>query len=125
MSRGRRYNEDEKINMKKVCAVIIAFIVIIIVAIMIRKLLITAKNTKPAEAINYYALYQDNKWGIIGTNGEIIINPMYQEIPIVVDKEKDIFLFTYDINEEENTEQVPEEAYDLDKFSQDHPEGSG
>ena len=103
MSRGKRYNEDEKINMKKVCAVIIAFIVIIIVAIMIRKLLITAKNTKPAEAINYYALYQDNKWGIIGTNGEIIINPMYQEIPIVVDKEKDIFLFTYDINEEEGT----------------------
>jgi hypothetical protein len=29
------------------------------------------------------------------------------------------------INEEESTEKVPEEAYDLDKFSQDHPEGSG
>lgn len=103
MSKGKRYNGKKKINIKKVFAVAIALIVIIIVGIMIRKLLITAKNTKPVEATKYYALYQDNKWGIIGTNGEIIISPMYQEIPIVVDKEKDIFLFTYDINEEEGT----------------------
>lgn len=102
MSRGKRY-EEEKINLKKVFAVFIAIIVIVLVAILLKNILTKAKNTKPVEAIKYYALYQDNKWGIIGSDGSIIINPMYQEIPIVVDKDKDVFLFTYDINEEQGT----------------------
>ena len=103
MSKGKRYSEEGKLNLKKVFAVIIAIIVVVIVAIMMKKLLTKAKNTKPVEAMSYYALYQDEKWGIIGSNSKIIINPMYQEIPIVIDKNKDVFLFTYDINEEEGT----------------------
>ena len=103
MSKGKRYNEEESLNLKKVFAVIIAIIVVIMAIIMLKNILTKAKNTKPVEAINYYALYQDEKWGIIGTNGEIVINPMYQEIPIVIDKSKDLFLFTYDINEEDGT----------------------
>ena len=103
MSKGKRYDDEERLNLKKVFAVIIAIVVIIIAGIMIKKLLTKAKNTKPVEALNYYALYQDNKWGIVGTDGQIVITPMYQEIPIVVDKEKDVFLFTYDINEEDGT----------------------
>ena len=103
MSKGKRYNEEEKLNVKKVFAVIIAIIVLVMVGFMLKNILSKAKNTKPVEAVNYYALYQDAKWGIIGTNGETIINPMYQEIPIVIDKSKDVFLFTYDINEEDGT----------------------
>ena len=103
MSKGKRYSEEGKLNLKKVFAVIIAIIVVVIVAIMMKKLLTKAKNTKPVEAMSYYALYQDEKWGIIGSNSKIIINPMYQEIPIVIDKNKDVFLFTYDINEEDGT----------------------
>ena len=103
MSKGKRYNEEEKLNVKKVFAVIIAIIVLVIVGFMLKNILSKAKNTKPVEAVNYYALYQDAKWGIIGTNGETVINPMYQEIPIVIDKSKDVFLFTYDINEEDGT----------------------
>ena len=103
MSKGKRYSDEGKLNFKKVFAVIIAIIVIIMVGIMLKNILTKAKNTKPVEAVNYYAFYQDEKWGIIGTNGEIVINPMYQEIPIVIDKSKDIFLFTYDVNEEDGT----------------------
>ena len=103
MSKGKRYNEEEKLNVKKVFAVIIAIIVLVMVGFMLKNILSKAKNTKPVEAVNYYALYQDAKWGIIGTNGETVINPMYQEIPIVIDKSKDVFLFTYDINEEDGT----------------------
>ena len=103
MGRGKRYNDDKKLNLKKVFAVIIALVVIVISIIMIKKVLVKAKNTKPVENVNYYALYQDQKWGILGTNGEIIITPMYQEMPVVVDKTKDVFLFTYDINEEDGT----------------------
>lgn len=103
MSKGRRYSGEAKLNLKKVFAVFIAFVVLIMGIIMLVKLLTKAKNTKPLEMTNYFALYQDQKWGILGSNGEIIIEPMYQEMPIVIDKEKDIFLCTYDLDEEQGT----------------------
>ena len=103
MSRGKRYDTEAKLNYKKVFAVVIAIVVIIISIIAIKKLLTKAKNTKTVETISYFALYSDDKWGILGSNGETIINPMYQEMPIVIDSSKDVFLCTYDINEEQNT----------------------
>ena len=36
-------------------------------------------------------------------NGEIVINPSYQEMIIIPDKTKDVFICTYDINEEDGT----------------------
>ena len=103
MSRGRRYDGEAKLNYKKVFAVVIAIIVIIIAIIAVKKLLTKAKNTKPLEKVSYYALYSDNKWGILGTDGKTIVEPMYQEMPIIVDSDKDVFLCTYDINEEDGT----------------------
>lgn len=103
MSKGKRYDSEAKLNYKKVFAVIIAFIVIIIAIIAVKKLFTKAKNAKTLEKTDYFALYSDNKWGIIDSKGEQIINPMYQEMPIIVDKSKDIFLCTYDINEEDGT----------------------
>ena len=101
--RGRRYDDEPHLNYKKVFAVLLVIIVIAMIIFMIKQILEKGKEAGKITSTSYYALYTDNKWGIIGTNGEIIINPMYQEIPIVVDKEKDVFLFTYDINEEEGT----------------------
>ena len=103
MSRGRRYDGEAKLNLKKVFAVIIALIVLIMAVIMVKNILTKAKNSKPLEIVNYFALYQDEKWGILGSNGEIVIEPMYQEMPIVIDSNKDVFLCTYDINEEDGT----------------------
>lgn len=103
MSRGKRYSGEKKLNYKKVFAVIIAFIVIIVAIITIKNIFSKAKNSKKADVINYFALYKDEKWGVLGSNGEIVIEPMYQEMIIIVDKSKDIFLCTYDINEEDGT----------------------
>lgn len=103
MGSGKRYSNEAKLNYKKVFAVMIAIIVIIMAIIAIKIILTKAKNTKPVEILNYFALYQDNKWGILGSNGEVVIEPMYQEMIIVVDKTKDIFLCTYDIDEENGT----------------------
>ena len=103
MSKGRRYNGEAQLNLKKVFAVLIAFIVFIMAIIMLKNVLTKAKNTKPLEIINYFALYKDDKWGILGSNGETVIEPMYQEMPIVIDSSKDIFLCTYDIDEIQNT----------------------
>ena len=101
MSKGRRYDGEAKLNYKKVFAVIIAIVVIIIAIVAVNKLLTKAKNTKPLDKISYFAVYSDNKWGILGSNGETIVNPMYQEMPIIVDENKDVFLCTYDVNEED------------------------
>lgn len=103
MGSGRRYSDEAKLNYKKVFAVIIAIIVVIMAIIVIKNILTKAKNTKPLVKNNYVALYQDEKWGILGSNGEIVIEPMYQEMIIVVDKTKDIFLCTYDLDEENGT----------------------
>ena len=46
MSRGRRYDGEPKLNLKKVFAVVIAFIVIIMAIIMSVKVLTKAKNTE-------------------------------------------------------------------------------
>ena len=52
MSRGKRY-EEEKLNLKKVFAVIMALIVIIILVFAFKQILTKAKNTKPVESIDY------------------------------------------------------------------------
>ena len=103
MGKGKRYDNEPKLNYTKVFAVAIAIIVLIIAIIAIKNILTKAKNTKPLEIKNYFAVYQDEKWGILGSDGEMVIEPMYQEMPIVIDSSKDIFLCTYDINEEEGT----------------------
>lgn len=103
MSRGRRFNDEPKLNYKKVFAVIIAIIVFIIAIIAIKNILTKARDTKPLEIKNYFAVYQEGKWGILGSDGEFVVQPMYQEMPIVIDRSKDIFLCTYDIDENNNT----------------------
>ena len=103
MSKGKRYGDEPKLNYKKVFAVAIACVVIVMCIIMLKKVLTKAKNTKPIEIINYFTLYEDEKWGILGSNGEKVIEPMYSELLVVIDKNKDIFLCTYDVNEEDGT----------------------
>ncbi len=102
MSRGRRYNKEKKLNLKKVFAVLIAIIVIIMVAIGIRKLLSQDKTEKITNE-SYYSAYENNKYGIINSKGETIIEPAYAELIIVPNQNKDVFLCTYDVNYESNT----------------------
>lgn len=99
MAKGKRY-EEGSLNYKKVFAVIIAIVVVVMFVIIVKNLIEKGKNHKNTIPVEYYALYQDKKWGVINTLDEIVIEPMYQEMITVLDKEKDVFLCTYDINEE-------------------------
>lgn len=100
MSRGRRYSEEGQLNYTKVFAVIIAIAVIIMVVVIIKNLLSKAEDKTEAQAKDYYSLYVDNKWGILDSKGNIVIEPMYQEMIIVLNNSRDVFLCTYDVNEE-------------------------
>ena len=77
--RGRRYDEEPHLNYKKVFAVILVLVVIAMIVFMIKNILEKGKESGKITSASYYALYTDNKWGIIDNNGIEIISPSYQE----------------------------------------------
>ena len=99
MSRGRRY-EEPKLNMKKVFAVIIAIIVIIMFIFIIKGILDKDEEQGKISSETYFASYKDNKWGVINSKGEDVITPTYQEMIIIPNQKRDVFLCTYDVNYE-------------------------
>lgn len=66
MSRGRRYYNEPKLNIKKVLAFIIAIIVIIMVFISVKNLLTKEKkNQEVSVETTYFSVVENNKWGVI------------------------------------------------------------
>ena len=101
MSRGRRYETEGKLNYQKVFAVIIAIIVIAMVVMIIKNVFI--QREKLNKEYEYFTAFSADKWGVINQDGETVINPSYQEMIVIPDKTKDVFICTYDINEEDGT----------------------
>lgn len=99
MSRGRRY-EERKLNIKKVFAVILAIIVIIMSVFIIKDIFSKEQKSGGITSKTYFSAYKNNKWGVIDENGEEIITPSYEEMIIIPDNKTDIFLCTYDVNYE-------------------------
>lgn len=101
MSKGRRYNRENthKLNMKKVVATIIALLVIIMFVVVVIKVINSGKDTLGKNiSLAYYTIYENEKWGVINSKGETIIKPEYDEMIIIPNKEKDVFIVTYDVN---------------------------
>lgn len=98
MGRGKRYETEGKLNYQKVFAVIIAIAVIIMFIIIIKNVLSQSKeNNKEYE---YFTVYSANKYGVINQEGETVIQPSYQEMIVIPDKTKDVFICVYNVNEE-------------------------
>jgi len=98
MSRGKRYDTEAKLNYQKVFAVLIAIAVVIMFIFIMKNVL--KEREKITEGNQYFTLYAQNKWGVINQYGEEIINPSYQEMIAIPNKERDVFICTYDIKEE-------------------------
>ena len=104
MPRGKRYETEGKLNYQKVFAVIIAIAVIIMFIFIIKNVLKERKEiTRDYE---YFTLYSQNKWGVINQDGLEVIQPSYQEMIVIPDKEKDVFICTYNVNEETGSYQT-------------------
>lgn len=101
-SRGKRYTNDSKLNYAKIVAVIIAIAVIIMFGIAI-KLLLSYDVTEFMAQKEYFSVYSENKWGVINSLGETVIEPSYAEMVVVPDSTQDVFLCVYDINTTEGT----------------------
>ncbi len=104
MSRGRRYDGEQKLNLKKVFAVIIAIAVIIMFFIGISRLFSSDGNTtEKTVALRYFPVYTQGKWGVIDSRGNTIINPEYDEYIVIPDNTKGLFVCTTDVNYDDGT----------------------
>lgn len=105
MGSGRRYdrNRQPKLNMKKVAGVVLGIAVVIMFIVTLVKLLSDSNNIKQVSNENkteYFAAFENEKWGIIDSLGNITINPQYDEMITIPDKTIPVFICTYDVNYE-------------------------
>ena len=88
--RGRRYDSEPKLNVKKVIAVIIAILVFLMFIFIIAGFFTRGNERDGITSLSYFTSFQDNKWGIIDSNGSDIITPSYEEMIIVPDAKKNV-----------------------------------
>ena len=105
MSRAKRFNdEDRHLNIKKVAAVIIAILVIIMFFFGIKELLKDKPVTnEKVFTTAYYTIYENEKWGVIDTKGNVVIEPTYSDMIVIPDNSKDVFLVVENTNYENGT----------------------
>jgi len=100
MSKGKRYDDEPKLNLKKVFGTIITIAVIIMVIVTINKILGQKAAEIATEKLQYFATYVDGKWGVINNKGETIIDNTYDEMITIPNNEKAVFVCTYDVNDQ-------------------------
>ena len=101
MGRGKRYNQEEmgELNIKKVVAVIIAFLVIIMFIVTLVKIIKGGFGTnEKVTALRYYSSYTNGKWGVIDSRGEVVIPNSYDEMVIVPNSERNVFIVMSDVD---------------------------
>ena len=99
MAKGRRYDSEPKLNMKKVFGVIIAFIVLIMIITSIVKILKSNPDEDMITTSSYYSAYSNEKWGVIDNTGKTIIDFTYDEMIIVPNSKKAVFVCIYDVQD--------------------------
>ncbi len=100
MSRGKRYDGEEKLNIRKVLAVVATIVVIILFIIGIRQILKADKNTVASKNIelNYFTLFSNGNWGVVNSYGDVVVEPANSEMVIIPNKAKPVFICTYEVN---------------------------
>ena len=94
MSRGRgRRFEEPKLNMKKVFAVILAIVVVLMFVFVIKGLLTKDKSQGKIISKDYVVSFKDNKWGVIDNEGNTVIDPSYAEMIVIPNSKNDVDVF--------------------------------
>ena len=97
-SRGRTYDKEPKLNIKIVIAVILAIVVIVMFVIIIKNIVTSDGDNARISSLSYFVSFENDKWGVIDSNGNNVINPSYEEMIIIPNSKKDVFLVTYDVD---------------------------
>lgn len=99
-NRGRRFDDEPQLNKKKVAATVLALLVIIMVIASIIMTL-NKKSLKQQDVqkdLKYFSAYSDSKWSVINSNGDKLSNISYDEMIVVPNHEKNVFIATYDVD---------------------------
>lgn len=102
MAKGKRYDNEPKLNMKKVVGVIIALVVLIMIITSVVKILKNNPSEDAFRTASYYSVYTNGKWGVIDNNGESVISASYDEMIVIPNNKKAIFVCTYDVQDTTN-----------------------
>ena len=100
MNRGKRYENEPKLNIKKVIGAIIAIIVIVMIIISIGKLIFNNGENSKLSSMSYFTICENERWGVINSNGEVVIQPTYGEMIVVPNQSKPVFLCVSNVNDE-------------------------
>ena len=107
MSRGRRYNyEGQQLNVKKVAGLILVIAIIIAILVAIIKGIVTSNQSKVDEKAvtnGYFTVFTGNKWGVINSKGNKVIDPIYDAMVVVPDYTKPLFFVQTNIDQEKET----------------------
>ena len=106
MGRGKRYNQEDlgELNIKKVIAVIIAFLVIIMFVVTLVKIIKGGFGSKEKiVALRYYSSFANGKWGVIDSRGEKVIDNTYDEMVVVPNPERNVFIVMTNVNYDSGT----------------------
>lgn len=104
-SRGRRYdnNNNPKLNLKKVIGVIIALLVVIMIIVSIVNIVKGSRKKIEVKNYSYYTSYENGKFGVINNYGETVIEASYDEMIVIPNSSKPIFICTYDVDDAKGT----------------------
>ena len=106
MSKGKRYDGEQKLNVKKVIAVALVLAIIAMVIILIVKLpknVSSKSNDKKTITNSYISVFSNGKWGVINSKGDEIIKPTYDDMIIIPDPSKEIFICQENVDINANT----------------------
>lgn len=102
-TRGKRYDKEPKLNMKKVVGVMVAFAVVVMIIISIVNIVKTSNKKIEVKKYSYYTAYENGKFGVINNEGQTVIEPTYNEYIAIPNNDKAVFVCTYDINDADST----------------------
>ena len=107
MGRGKRYS-DEHLNIKKVIAVTLIFALIIagiVVLVNYDDIKGSKKTSKSSISISnsYITIYSNDKWGVINSKGDTIIEPIYDEMVVIPNSSRGIFIVQENVNLDDGT----------------------
>ena len=102
-TRAKRYDNEPKLNLKKVFGTVL---IILLLIILIKEFIKVVKH-KDAPVIetakSYFTVLLNNKWGVIDQEGKIVIEATYDEMFAIPNKNKEVFIYAYNIDDTAGT----------------------
>lgn len=105
MGRGKRYDGEQKLNIKKVVATVLVLVVLIMLIVLIVKFIKKGKNNTTQKNItnSYISVFTNGKWGVINSKGEYVLEPKYDNMITIPNASKDIFVIQENVDLEKGT----------------------